>query len=40
MILKYEEFCDLITNFIDEGQNFYLNLLKKILKNKNKVSVC
>ncbi|MCV3733686.1 hypothetical protein OF363_01385 [Mycoplasma enhydrae] len=31
MILKYEEFCDLITNFIDEGQNFYFNLLKKMI---------
>ncbi|AZZ65727.1 restriction endonuclease [Metamycoplasma phocicerebrale] len=36
MILKYEEFCDLIIHFIDEGQDFYLNLLKKMIDNPSR----
>ena len=31
MIISYEEFCDLLVKHIQEGEDFYINLLKTVI---------
>lgn len=31
MIISYEEFCVLLVKYIQEGEDFYINLLKTVI---------